>query len=467
MIAQRTIRVLLLALMVSPALGQTAGMLSFQGFIKGSTGPPVDGVIDLEFRIYDAETAGNLVDMDGDGVVEDLCGEDVTCTSPTAVQGNVSAKWGPVHPSAFDGTERWLEVSVDGSPLSRIEMVTAPATAEQVNLPASGTPAIRVEPRGTPNFPESPNIIAGFFINEVGPGVKGATISGGGDCTTDFDPCDIPSPNVVSAHFGTIGGGKGNTASGFGSTVGGGGSNVASGMYSTVPGGFGNRPGGNFSFAGGRNALVRDAVATGDADGDEGTFVWCDSIGNTSDRCTSSGPNQFIIQADGGVGIGTTSPSAMLDVVGETELNGSVTINSELEVNGTVSATAFVGDGSALTNLPGAGPWTVSGSDISYTAGGVGIGTSTPSEQLDVAGSTRTETLEITGGSPLEQVLAGWGHNGYGQTDVPTGTFTAVAAGRYHSLAIRSDGTLAGWGDNTWGQIDVPTGTFAAFAGGS
>lgn len=32
---------------------------------------PVKGPVDLEFRIYDAEVAGNVVDMDGDGVVED------------------------------------------------------------------------------------------------------------------------------------------------------------------------------------------------------------------------------------------------------------------------------------------------------------------------------------------------------------------------------------------------------------
>jgi hypothetical protein len=96
----------------------------------------------------------------------------------------------------------------------------------------------------------------------------------------------------------------------------------------------------------------------------------------------------------------------------------------------------------------------------------VGVGTTEPSSTLDVNGAARTATLEITGGSPVEQVLVGWGRNDSGQTDVPAGTFTAVAGGHLHSLAIRSDGTLVGWGSNSYGQIDDPAGTFTAVAAG-
>jgi hypothetical protein len=99
-------------------------------------------------------------------------------------------------------------------------------------------------------------------------------------------------------------------------------------------------------------------------------------------------------------------------------------------------------------------------------SGDVGIGTTTPAARLDVNGAARTTTLEITGGSPLQQPLAGWGDNSYGQINVPSGTFTAVAAGYLHSLAIRSDGTLAGWGRNDEGETDVPAGTFTAMAAG-
>jgi hypothetical protein len=63
--------------------------------------------------------------------------------------------------------------------------------------------------------------------------------------------------------------------------------------------------------------------------------------------------------------------------------------------------------------------------------------------------------------------LVGWGDNSAGQIDVPAGTFTAIAAGYGHSLAIRSDGTLIGWGQNNHGQIDVPSGTFTAVVAGA
>ena len=63
--------------------------------------------------------------------------------------------------------------------------------------------------------------------------------------------------------------------------------------------------------------------------------------------------------------------------------------------------------------------------------------------------------------------VAAWGRNDFGQTSVPSGQYTAIDAGRYHNLGIKSDGTLAGWGDNYWGQTNVPAGTFTAIAAGN
>ena len=129
--ARPVFALLFMGLVSNVALGQTAGMLGFQGLIKDGGGNPITGTVDLEFRIFDAETFGNVVDMDGDGVVEDP-GDDVTSVLGLSVtDGIVSTKFGPVHPAAFDGTERWLELSGnDGggfAALPRLDMVTAPA----------------------------------------------------------------------------------------------------------------------------------------------------------------------------------------------------------------------------------------------------------------------------------------------------------------------------------------------------
>jgi len=62
--------------------------------------------------------------------------------------------------------------------------------------------------------------------------------------------------------------------------------------------------------------------------------------------------------------------------------------------------------------------------------------------------------------------LAAWGWNGYGQCDLDWdqypntpndfNDFIDIAAGCGHSLAIKSDGSLAAWGWNGYGQCDVP-----------
>ncbi|MFH1109361.1 MAG: tail fiber domain-containing protein [Planctomycetota bacterium] len=124
------------------------------------------------------------------------------------------------------------------------------------------------------------------------------------------------------------------------------------------------------------------------------------------------------------------------------------------------------GPGAGRTITADSGSVNIAGPDGLTVNAKVGIGTTSPAEALDVNGASRTITLEITGGSPLQQPLVGWGWNDYGQITVPSGTFAAVAAGFYHGLAIRSDGTLAGWGRNDYGQSTVPAGTFTAVAAG-
>jgi alpha-tubulin suppressor-like RCC1 family protein len=62
-----------------------------------------------------------------------------------------------------------------------------------------------------------------------------------------------------------------------------------------------------------------------------------------------------------------------------------------------------------------------------------------------------------------------WGYNNYGQLNVPSPNtgFVAIAAGGYHTLGLRADGSIAAWGANHYGQINVPppNANFVALAG--
>lgn len=78
---------------------------------------------------------------------------------------------------------------------------------------------------------------------------------------------------------------------------------------------------------------------------------------------------RMTITQGGSVGIGTTSPA------------------STLQVAGTVTATAFSGDGAALTNLPITSNWTLNSGNVYRSTGNVGIGTNSPAQRLDVNGN--------------------------------------------------------------------------------
>ena len=59
----------------------------------------------------------------------------------------------------------------------------------------------------------------------------------------------------------------------------------------------------------------------------------------------TSAMDVFNIDSDGNVGIGTESPSALLEV------NGNAIISGNLTVSGTLDATKLTGDGSGITDI--------------------------------------------------------------------------------------------------------------------
>jgi hypothetical protein len=198
--------------------------------------------------------------------------------------------------------------------------------------------ALRLEPDTTGSG--SPNVIGGSPNNFMDAGdVIGGFIGGGG--AVDYNGSSYP--NHVAAYYGSVVGGYANTIVSFANTafigggdentvagnssvigggeynrikaagdhgvIGGGYINTNSGEYATIPGGYGNLATGTFSFAAGDEAHALH----------QGAFVWADSQGSAF---ASTGNNQFLIRAGGGVGINMNDPGAdSLSVGGTARMN--------------------------------------------------------------------------------------------------------------------------------------------------
>ena len=145
------------------------------------------------------------------------------------------------------------------------------------------------------------DILAG--LSTIGGGDRNGIQAGAGESTIGggiFN--EIQNGSFQS----TIGGGSGNIIQGSArATIGGGWRNVIgpNGSYAVIPGGVENQASGLYSFAAGYLARARHS----------GAFVWADSTGV---EFASTGNNQFLIRAAGGVGIGITNPVAPLHLRG-------------------------------------------------------------------------------------------------------------------------------------------------------
>ena len=89
---------------------------------------------------------------------------------------------------------------------------------------------------------------------------------------------------------------------------------------------------------------------------------------------------RMVFNTTGNVGVGVLSPNYKLDV------SGSVNASSGLCINGDCkTAWSQVGGGSSQ--------WTTSGSDIYFNTGNVGIGTTTPTQKLEINGAALVGTV--------------------------------------------------------------------------
>lgn len=249
----------------------------------------------------------------------------------------------------------------------------------------------------------SGSAIGGGVANYIWATRGGGTVTFGG---ADTIAGGVSQTIFTNADFSTISGGSGNTIQSNAdyATIGGGQGNtiLADGGGAVIPGGSGNAAAGS-AFAAGHRAKANHF----------GTFVWADA---TDADFASSGSNQFLIRASGGVGIGTTNPVGALQVNGGTVLHralipGSTSASNLLNLlvgagsnpvatNGNLNGISFYEsagnmamslgyDGSGSASLNALRIYNSSDTPLfTFAASGhMGIGTNAPQESLHVVGN--------------------------------------------------------------------------------
>ncbi|MEM6261628.1 MAG: kelch repeat-containing protein [Bacteroidota bacterium] len=185
--------------------------------------------------------------------------------------------------------------------------------------------------------------------------------------------------------------------------------------------------------------FVGDGSGLTGTDDNLGNHTATQSLQLDGNWLSNDGDNEGVfVLPNGNVGISTDTPS------------------TALEVNGTVTATAFSGDGSALTNVPGDdmgnhlatqnlqldGNWLSHDGDnegvFVRNNGSVGIGTNAPSEKLEVKGNTRLDKndakLVFTSGSST----LGWRNTSEIRTNVnPPSNPTAKPIAAENNMSFR------------------------------
>jgi hypothetical protein len=480
---------IVVAVALAAATSSTAAAepaFTYQGQLK-QNGVPVTGEADFDFYLWDAETGGTELANNYIGAV--------------SLDNGLFTVQLAFDAALFDGSPRFLEVHVavpSGGAFT-------PLAARQPITPAPyalALPALRTEQDAI-----SPNILAGHGDNIITEGAHGVTLSGGGSAAMDSNAVTDDfgtigggarnragnnvgttadataatvgggSYNQASAQYATIAGGHSNYATGVGSAIGGGSDNSASadraavgggeennatgahaaiaggsannadGRYAAVGGGVDNIaggqagavPGGRGNRANGENSFAAGYRAQADH---EATFVWSDATDTAF--FTSTGPNQFLIKAAGGMGINTNAPGAALHI------GGTPAVDGLMFPDGTLQTTAAGGGGDS---------WGLAG-NVGTTPGANFVGTTDDQPlELHVDGD-RALRIEPTYLSP--NLIGGYRENMV-SLDVVEATISGGGQGGAINRVTDTGGTIGGGTNNQAGD-DAGTAMDAAFA---
>jgi trimeric autotransporter adhesin len=233
--------------------------------------------------------------------------------SANEVQGNgatVLSGGRGIYPNRATSVMAWIGGGIDNLASGEASMVVG-------GLQNVASSDISIVVGGSENIASGPYSFVGGGKENQAEG-EYSTISGGITNTNSGDMGTIAGGwwNTLSGDYATMSGGAFSAAQGAYSTIGGGVSHLTQGEYATIPGGRWNSANGDYSFAAGRRAKAEH----------DGVWIWADS---RDADFVSTGADQFLVRARGGVGINTDSPTRMLHMKGNSSLTPTMLFESE------------------------------------------------------------------------------------------------------------------------------------------
>ena len=162
--------------------------------------------------------------------------------------------------------------------------------------------------------------------------------------------------------------------------------------------------------------------------------------------------DNFVVNAAGLVGIGTTKPEKLLDVRGNASITGVTSLTGAVvsgiitvgtikidASSGVLTATKFVGDASGLTNIVAIATdgWIKNAGTLS-TTGKVGVGSTSPTSQFEVLGDSK-----LVGFTTLTGITTSIGELFANQLSV-SGVSTFVGLSTFTNIFVSAASTFTG-----------------------
>ncbi len=230
------------------------------------------------------------------------------------------------------------------------------------------------------------------------------------------------------------------------------------------------------------STVTLNGAASSDANGDDAlTYAWTLTSKPTSSTATLASATSvaptFTADLAGSYVATLVVNDGQVNSTGSTITVTASVANAAPVANASIAQKVVTG---ALVTLSGSASsdansdpltyrWTLTSKPTSSTATLASATSVAPTFTADRAGSyvatlvvndgkvnSAGSTITVTANAPV----VAWGSNSFGQTTIPAGLsgVTAIAAGGYHTVALKNDGTVVAWGENSTGATTIPAG---------